>query len=136
MRKPRPAGQATVEFAAAATIFPIVFFALIQLAAAVYTYSTICEAAQEAVRYAIVNGPQSTTPATNAEVQAVAQSYAPGLTLTTTVTWPTDSLLPAQQDAKVAITCSYPLSIPFMKAITLNFSTSYAMVISPPPTSS
>jgi len=126
----RRAGQSTIEFAVAATVFPILMFGMMELATAVYTYSTVNEAAQEAVRYAIVNGPNSTSPATTAQVQAVAQQYAPGLNLTTSVSYPTDSYLPLQQDAKVVVTCTYPLDIPFIKTQTLTFSASYQMVIS------
>ena len=123
------AGQSTIEFAAAATIFPILMFGMMELATAVYTYSTVNEAAQEAVRYAVVNGPGSPSQATNAQVAAVAQAYAPGLNLNTTVSWPNDSNIAGAQDAKVVVTCSYPLNIPFMKAQNLNFSASYQIVI-------
>ncbi len=123
------AGQSTIEFAVAATVFPILMFGLMELATAVYTYSTVNEAAQEAVRYAVVNGPNSRSPATTAQVQAVAQSFAPSLNLTTSVSYPTDSYISTDQDAKVVVTCTYPLNIPLMKAKTLSFSASYQMLI-------
>jgi len=130
-RNRRRAGQSTIEFAVAATVFPILMFGLMELATAVYTYSTVNEAAQEAVRYAVVNGPNSPSPATTAQVQAVAQSYAPGLSLTTAVSYPTDSYISTDQDAKVVVTCTYPLNIPLLKSKTLTFSASYQMLIPP-----
>jgi len=126
----RRAGQSTIEFAVAATVFPLLMFGLMELASAVYAYSTVNEAAQEAVRYALVNGPNSSSPATTAQVQAVAQQYAPGLNLTTSVSYPADAYLPSQQDAKVVVTCTYPLNIPLIKTQNLTFTASYQMVIS------
>jgi Flp pilus assembly protein TadG len=75
------AGQTTVEFAIVASVFLLTLFAIMSLGLGVYKYNTLCSAAREAVRYAIVHGPTSPSPSTTAQIQQVAIDHALGLNL-------------------------------------------------------
>lgn len=133
-----PAGQTAAEFAAVALVFFFVIFAVIKMAEAVFDYITICEAAREAARYAIVHCPTSVcstspNPATTAQIQQVAINAAPSLGLTTTnvtVNWPADSNLPSQTDAQINISYPYTLSIPLMSPISLTLTGASQMLVS------
>lgn len=127
------AGQTIAEFALAATALVLLIFGLIDMALLVYNYNTVCSAAREAVRYAIVHSPTGPNPATTAQIQQVAINYAPELNLAPsniTVSWPADSNLPSQDDAKVAISYNYKLSIPFLSARTLTLTSTSQMLVS------
>jgi Flp pilus assembly protein TadG len=52
-----PAGQTMAEFAMVASVFFLLLFCIIEISYAVYNYNTVCTAAREAVRYAIVHPP-------------------------------------------------------------------------------
>jgi Flp pilus assembly protein TadG len=127
------AGQTMVEFALTATVLVLLIFGLINMAILVYNYNTACSAAREAVRYAIVHSPTGPNPATTAQIQQVAINYAPALNLTSsniTVSWPADSNLPSQDDAKVAISHNYNLQIPFLPSITVTVTSTSQMLVS------
>jgi Flp pilus assembly protein TadG len=129
----RRSGQTTLEFAIVALVFPVLMFGLMDLGYVVYSYATICSAAQEAVRYAVVHGPNSPSPASTAAIQDVAKTYAPGLAgshLAVNVSWPNDANLPAQQDAQVQVVYQYPLQIPLIHTSTITLSTTYSMLAS------
>jgi len=125
-------GQTMVEFALAASLFLLMLFATIEMAQTVLAYNSLCFAAREAARYAMVHGPNSANPATTAQIQQVAINAAPSLTLNAgniSVSWPADSNLPLQQDAQVQISYNYKLQIPFLPTVTLKFvSTSQVLV--------
>ena len=127
------AGQAAAEFAVVATVFFTVFFGIMQMALAVYSYNAISSAAREAARYAMVHGPTSVTPATTAQIQQVAINSAPGLSLKTTditVSFPADPIAPAQKDAQVKISYDYSLKVPFMSAVTLKLTSTSQVLVS------
>jgi Flp pilus assembly protein TadG len=127
------AGQTMAEFALAATAFVLLMFGLIDMALLVYNYNTVCSAAREAVRYAIVHSPTGPNPATTAQIQQVAINWAPELNLTAsniTVSWPADSNLPSEDDAKVAISYNYKLAIPFLTVRTLTLTSTSQMLVS------
>ena len=132
----RQSGQATMtEFALVASAFFMVSFATFQGAQAVFTYNSICEASREAVRYAIVHGPNSPSPSTSPynDVKQIAINTVPDLNLTTsnvTVTWPADAKLTTKTDAKVVVTYNYALAIPFTTPGTWTLTATSQMLVS------
>jgi Flp pilus assembly protein TadG len=132
----RPAGQAMVEFAMAATIFLLLMFAIIELAMVVYSYNTISHAARECVRYAIVHSPTGPDPSTTSQIQKVTVLYAdlpapnqlvPG---DVSVTFPADPNLPSEQDAQCTVSLNYSLRIPFLPSKTLPLTATARMLVS------
>ena len=122
-----------VEFALVSTILFLVFFGLMDFAYAVFSYNTICSAARTAVRYAIVHGSTSPSPATTAQIQQVAVDAAPGVTLAlsdVTVTWPADPNLPSQKDAQVQISHSHRMIIGYMVPDTMTLGSTSRMIVS------
>jgi hypothetical protein len=107
-------------------------FAVMQMALSVYNYNTVCTAAREAARYAMVHSPTSANPATNAQIQQIAINSAVSLNssqLTVTVSWPTDANLPSLKDAQVKVSYLYQLQIPLMSPVSLTLvSTSQILV--------
>jgi Flp pilus assembly protein TadG len=135
---PEQAGQTFAEFGLVAVVFFLLLFAVIKMAQTIFDYATICEAAREAARYAIVHCPTSVcssspNPATDAQIQQVAINAAPSLGLTTSevsVNWPADSNLPSQTDAQIIISYPYTLSIPLMSSISLTLKGASQMLVS------
>jgi Flp pilus assembly protein TadG len=128
-----PPGQTLAEFALVAVVFLLLIFSLMEMAAVVFAYATICEAAREAVRYAIAHSPTSANPATNAQIQQVAINAAPSLGLTATnvtVTWPADINLPSKNDAKVTVSYPYTLRIPLMSPVNLTLAATSRTLVS------
>ena len=127
------AGQTAVEFALAASVFLFVMFALTEMALVVYNYNTVCSAAREAVRYAIVHSPTSANPATTSEIQQVAINSAVNLNpaeLTVNVSFPSDPRLPSRLDALVQVSYQYSLQIPFRSPVTFSLASSAQMLVS------
>lgn len=115
---------------------------------AVMAYNNIASAAEEAVRYAVANSPNSNSPATSSAIEAIAANTAPELHLTSTTfdsnnnilsqgnvtaTWVTDGNMSTWQDAKVVINYNYSLKIPWMSAVTLHLSATSQMMESQGP---
>jgi Flp pilus assembly protein TadG len=122
-----------VEFAMVASVFLMLLFGIMQMALTVYNYNTVCSAAREAVRYAIVRSPKTTNPATTAQIQQIAINNAVGLDpskLTATLTWPVDANLPLQTDAQVKVSYLYQLQIPFFSPVSLTLSSTSQMLVS------
>ena len=127
------AGQTMVEFAMVATVFLMLMFGVMQMALTVYNYDTVCSAAREAVRYAIVHSPTGASPVTTAQIQQIAINSAVSLNpsnLTVLVSWPTDANLPLQKDAQVKVSYVYQLQIPFMTPISLTLASTSQMLVS------
>ncbi len=79
-----------VEFAIVATVTLTLIFGIIQAALALYAYSFVSYAARAGVRYAMVRGTKSGSPATNSSVQTYVQGLAVALntsSLTVATTW-------------------------------------------------
>jgi len=126
-------GQTMVEFAMVASVFLLLLFGIMQMALMVYNYNTVCSAAREAVRYAIVRSPTSPNPATTAQIQQIAINTAVGLNtsqLTVAVSWPADASLPAQSDARVQVSYQYQLQIPFFSPLTMTLASTSQMLVS------
>jgi Flp pilus assembly protein TadG len=129
----RQPAQTMVEFALGASLFILILFATIEMALAVFAYNTLCFAAREAARYAMVHGPNSPNPATTAQIQQVAINAAASVNLSATnitVSWPADSNLPSKQDAQVQISYNYNLQIPFLSSVTLKLTSTSQMLVS------
>ena len=97
-RRGGSSGQAMVEFAMVVTVYLLLLFGIMMMTLSVYYYNTVCSAAREAVRYAIVHSPSSASPATTAQIQQIAINNAVNLVssqLTVTVSWPADANLPS-----------------------------------------
>ena len=75
-------GQTFVEFAAVALPMCIVMFGIIVLSMAVYSYSFVCYGAREGVRYAIVHGSASLSPASASDIKNYVQNKARSLNTT------------------------------------------------------
>lgn len=121
------------EFALIASAFFILSFGIIEMASAVMAYNSVCDAAREAVRYAIVHSPTSANPATTAQIQQVAMNVAPNLGITqsqVTVTFPADSNLPSMTDAEVQISYPYTITIPFIPNMSVTLSATSRMLVS------
>jgi Flp pilus assembly protein TadG len=129
-RRRRQAGQSMVEFALSATIVLTLIISIMNIGYAVFCHHTIAYAARAAVRYAVARGPNSTTPATNAQIQQVAIASAPGVNLSTTnvaVSWTTDTRLTTMKDAVVTITMPYQI---YMPPMSLNLTSTSQMLAS------
>jgi len=132
-KRRRQTGATMVEFALVGSTFFMLSFGIIEMASAVMAYNSVCDAAREAVRYAIVHSPTSANPATTAQIQQVAINTAPNLAMTTnqvTVTFPADANLPSLTDALVQISYPYTISIPFIPTVSITLSTSSRMLVS------
>ena len=126
-------GVTMVEFSLVASAFFMLIFGVIQMALADFAHTSVCAAAREAVRYAMVHGPSSANPATTAQIQQIAMNVAPSLNLQTnniTVSWPSDSNIPSQKDAQVTISYNYVFRIPFMSTVTLPLTSKSQMLVS------
>jgi Flp pilus assembly protein TadG len=124
-------GQAMVEFMLSTIFLVFLVVAILEVAAFIYTYSVLANAAKEGVRYAIVHGANSanasglsgtsgashcTTASTNAVVSQVRSFAAFSLHKTSTVT--VNVCYPANNDklsSLVQVTVSYPYQPFFFK---------------------
>jgi Flp pilus assembly protein TadG len=111
-------GQAAAEFATVLMLLLILTFAIIQMGQLVLTYNTVCEAAREGARAAIIHGEGTgtsktiSTEKTSIEDAAVAAALGLGLSASdVTVSFPTDSKVPSGIDAEVVVTYNYPFKL-------------------------
>ena len=138
-------GQSSTEFAMVAFVFFLLVSSIMMMGEAVLAYNSMSAAAEEAVRYAVANGPNSPNPASQTAIEGVALNVAPQLSLTettfnsngsinyqgnVTATWVTDSYISTRSDAKVVINYNYALKIPWMSAVTLHLSATSQMMAS------
>jgi len=110
--------------------FLLTISAIMFMAEVVLGYNSLCSAARLAARYASVHGSSSSNASS---IQAVAIAAAPDLNLTTSnvaVTFPTDTKVPSQLDAKVVMTYNYSVHIPFMSTQTFPFTVTSQMPVS------
>jgi Flp pilus assembly protein TadG len=125
--------------------FFLLISSVMMMGEAVLAYNSISAAANEAVRYAVANGPNSPSPASQTAIEAVAANVAPQLKLTqttfnsngtidyqgdVTATWVTDSYVSTKEDAKVVINYNYALKIPWLSSVTLHLSATSQMMAS------
>lgn len=125
-------GQSMVEFGLTASAFFLLTFALIQMGIVIYAYNTLGSATRDAVRYAILHGPNRTPTAQQSDVKTVLLNNAADLNasnLTVNLTWPADANIPSQSDAKVTASYNYQVQIPFASTVTLTLTASSQMLV-------
>jgi Flp pilus assembly protein TadG len=121
-------GQVLAETAVAMLAFAMFLFGVMQFGFLLYSYDTICNAAREGARYAMVHGSKSSSPATTTSVQSVVQGQAIGLgTVTVSTTW-TPNNHPGSV-VQVQVTYAAPLTVPLVST-TVSLSATSQMVIS------
>ncbi len=141
-------GATVIETALAAVALLTLFFGVMEMSIALYTYHFVSNAARLATRYAMVRGSQcsgfaSACPARNSDIQSYVRGLDfPGIVpanITAATTWPTTgatctpSSSPCNNPGNlvhITVTYCFPLTIPFMPTSTLSFSSSSQMVIS------
>jgi len=128
--KHNQSGQSMAEFALVAPVFLLAIAAIMYMGEVVLGYNSLCSAARLAARYGSVHG---STASDASAIQTVAINAAPDLNLTTsnvTVTFPTDTKVPSQLDAKVVINYSYAVTIPFASSVTFPLTVTSQMPVS------
>lgn len=141
-------GGSLVETALSAMLVMMIFFGIMEICMALYSYHFVSEAAREATRYAIVRGSacdsfSTACPALASDIQAYVGGLGyPGINasnITITTTWPTTgaSCTPSSNPCnnpgnlvQVEVQYKFPLSIPFVPASKLTMSSTSQMVIS------
>ncbi|MGH7913074.1 MAG: TadE/TadG family type IV pilus assembly protein [Candidatus Binataceae bacterium] len=123
-------GQTYAEFLMVVLPTLGIIFGIISFAMTIYTYSFLSNAARDAVRYAIVHGSKSTTPATSDDIQSFVRDEAQGLrasAISVSTTWNPDNH--PGSTVNVQVSYSYHPFYPFAD-VTLPLSSSSQMVIS------
>jgi Flp pilus assembly protein TadG len=148
-------GQNLVESAFALLIFLALLFGAVEFSYAFYTYHCVADAAREASRWAAVRGSQSCTnvstlPECNASsaqittyVRGLGYPGVPGASLNVTTKWCTASSIPASwsgcstsgsnapgNQVQVTVSYSFPINLVYLKAASLNLTSTGSMVIS------
>jgi Flp pilus assembly protein TadG len=135
-------GQTYVEFLMVVLPTLLIIFGVISFAMTIYTYSFLSNAARDAVRYAIVHGAKSTSPATSDVIQTFVRNEAQGLSqssITVSSCWnpqappnqcpgPTGNNTPGKV-VSVKVSYTFHPLYPFA-AVTLPLSSSAQMLIS------
>src|SRR5690348_2215814 len=86
----RTRGQTATEFAMVAPLALTLLFAVIEFGLAIHAYSFASNSARDAVRYAIVHGGTSSSPASASDIQSLVYGEANGIdtnNLAVTTTW-------------------------------------------------
>lgn len=123
-------GQTLVEFAGIALPLCFLTFGIIVLSMAVYSYSFVCDGAREGVRYAIVHGSASLSPASASDIKTYVQNEAHGLNTTylnVSTNWKPDNK--PGSVVSVQVTYSFQPLFP-MSAVAVPLSSTAQMVIS------
>jgi Flp pilus assembly protein TadG len=137
-----PRGQTYAEFLMVVLPTLLIIFGVISFAMTIYTYSFLSNAARDAVRYAIVHGAKSTSPATSDVIQTFVRNEAQGLSqssITVSSCWnpqappnqcpgPTGNNTPGKV-VSVKVSYTFHPLYPFA-AVTLPLSSSAQMLIS------
>lgn len=123
-------GQTFAEFMM--VVLPTIglIFGIVSFAMTVYTYSFLSNAARDAVRYAIVHGSKSTSPATSDVIQTFVRNEAQGLkasAISVSTSWSPNNN--PGSTVNVQVSYSYQPFYPF-NSVTLPLSSSAQMVIS------
>ncbi len=106
-------GQVIAETAVAMLAFAMLLFGIMQFGFLLYSYDTICNAAREGARYAMVHGSKSSSPASISNIQSVVQGQCAGLgSVTANTTW-TPNNNPGSV-VRVTVTYTAPLNVPML----------------------
>jgi len=123
-------GQTFVEFAAVALPLCFIIFGIILVSMAVYSYSFVSYGAREGVRYAIVHGSASLSPASASDIKSYVQNKARSLNasyLNVSTNWKPDNK--PGSVVSVQVTYSFQPLFP-MSAVAVPLSSTAQMVIS------
>jgi Flp pilus assembly protein TadG len=123
-------GQTYAEFAMVVLPMLMLIFGIISFGMTIYTYSFLGNAARDAVRYAIVHGSKSTSPATSDDIQTYVRNEAQGLkasAIGVSTSWNPNN--DPGSTVNVQASYSYHPFYPFNN-VTLPLSSSAQMVIS------
>jgi Flp pilus assembly protein TadG len=142
-------GSTLVETALTLGLLMTVVFGILEIGWALYSYHFISEAAREGTRYAIVRGSSCAaagslcTDVSQADIRTYVKNLGfPGINsgnMTVTAVWPTTgaactpSVTPCNNPGnlvQVTVAYAFPLSIPAVRASTINMSSTSEMVIS------
>jgi len=141
-------GAAVMEMALSMIVLLTIFFGLMEICLALYTFHYVSEAAREGTRYAMVHGSTClvsgvSCTATSGQIQTYVQNLGyPGIRsshMTVTTTWsayPSGGTCVAAgcngpgDLASVTAQYAFTLSIPFVSSRLLNLTSTSAMVIS------
>jgi Flp pilus assembly protein TadG len=105
-RKQRQRGSSVLEFGLAFLVFLSIMYGIMEFGRVVASYNILSGAAREGVRYAMVHGSASASPASSSDIQTVVRGWAIGLdagSVNVTTTWPSGKA----PGKKVQVTASY-----------------------------
>ena len=119
------------EFALVLAPCLLLFFAIMNFALALYSYDWVCYSAQQAVRYATVNGTSAPHAATATDVQNYVNGLVVGVLnttlLTVTTTWAPNNK--PGSVVKVVVTYNFPPLTQFVASASIPLTRTAAMVI-------
>jgi Flp pilus assembly protein TadG len=107
--KRRQRGAAALEFGLAFVVFLSVVYGVMEFGRIVSSYNILSAAVREGVRYAVVHGGKSGSPATAADIQSVVRRWTVGLdssSVAVTATWTPNN----QPGSSVRVTGTYTLT--------------------------
>ena len=119
-------------------LFLVVTFGIVDAGRLILAYNAVSLGAREGVRYAIVHGSKSLTPATQSNITAYVQSKTVGLPVDVTVTWCTPALACSStptgyndpgDSVQVTVHSIFTPVTPFLSS-TLNLTSTSKMLIS------
>ncbi|HYB91567.1 MAG TPA: TadE family protein [Candidatus Binataceae bacterium] len=125
-------GQSSAEFALLVLPCLVLIFGIINFSLALYSYDFVCYSAQQAVRYAIVHGSASSSPANSAAITSYVDGLVDGVlntnSLTVTTTWSPNN----NPGSVVTVQVSYTFTpiASFVSSLSIPMSRTAAMVIS------
>ncbi len=123
-------GQTYAEFMMVVLPTLTLMFGIISFGMTIYTYSFLSNAARDAVRYAIVHGSKSTSPASSDDIQTYVRNEARGLkasAISVSSSWNPNNN--PGSTVNVQVSYSFHPFYPFA-SVTLPLSSSAQMVIS------
>ena len=137
-------GQTMAEFAYIATALLLAIFAIFNFGIAIYSYSMVTYAANDAVRWASVNGATAPSPAGSSQVLAHVLAAIPTLSYTEAIAQcPTNTTSGALEVCaqwqggaspgeivQVQVQYNFALAVPFMSRMTLPLTATSQMAIS------
>jgi Flp pilus assembly protein TadG len=129
-RRARALGQAATEFAMVVPLALTILFAIVEFGLIVHAYTFASNSARDAVRYAIVHGSTSSSPATSTDIQNFVWAEAAGidtskLTITTT---PASNWTPGSP-VKVQVTYAFQPLYP-LSGVSLSLTGTAQMIVS------
>ncbi len=123
-------GQSATEFAMVAPLALTILFAITEFVFIIHGYNFASNSARDAVRYAIVHGAASLSPATATDIQNLVYAEAKGIdtgNLTVTPTWTPDN----QPGSTVRVQVTYNLQPLYpLSTVSLSLSGTSQMIIS------